>query len=894
MRIRFIAILVVISCNTFAQYGDGFTTCVSEPWVWHNDSYDGNFNALKLLDNDYLIVASDYGIIAYSDNLGANYPDGEPSWQQSYVPFGVTETVEEFCFFDANTSIGFAISDHFLLKTSDKGQSWNIDTSHGDIGIIEYVTISQSEGHIYLLYKIDGVFALTVTTDDSDWENVNTLPDNDFIRGMVYPYFWTESTIYKEDVIVNFVNPPSIITDLQPIGNDCLIISNDAFYWHSGTQLENIGAIAKEYDETTAIEAGFDPTDAKIAVRQLSDDEFEAFVYNEHLYNFRFRNDNTIEYQQLSPPGGFIYPELSDQRNTIIDFTFNNEQSCFTTSKTIWSGPDGFILPIVHNSESNMNWARCIYFADTRLGYVMQSDNLQEDSTITYKTEDGGISWSVFAKLSYGLEGVDKFFVLPDESKNMILTADGRFYMQDIATENEIPTLINLNVNDFFFIDHKMGWFINRDRKLFITRNSGNSWELSYDFAADLSAHEFGYQIQMNSVSFANSDAGMIGGEFGFVFATEDGGMTWQLIAQSGPDINTIKHVNENIVFIGADNGALYRCLDGGGYIDSWKPIPVIGTIGEDNDEVFAVTNDIVSFHFWDDHRGYVVTNEGIAINVDPEIGNSNFILQPAPMNLPTGAEQKTPSITATNGYFGSFIYARDNKIFVTDGLLTPDDYPAIYLDNKNRIIEFTDPVAPGNYSDFYIEYSIQVENIEGDLIVQAPSDFVISKSPEDEFSWTSTLTYSISEFSNGSIFVYVAFHPETTSYTGDYRKSEKIRHLSDKAIPINLNAIGFISDCGGRETPPIEHCMHFGINEMNPNTNFSIIQTEIGLITVLSPETEEPLFASIIDLNGRTISRVELQQPRQNININHLRKGMYILSIEGKNKTGNALRFFK
>lgn len=886
-------------------FGDGFKTPDGN-WVWRNPHpFGGNFTSVDVLGSGYVIAGGDYAMIIYSDNHGENYADETSSWKQSEVPKSFTESVKDFGFDGTDNYKGFAISQNFLLKTVDKGETWNVDETLGDLGTAEYIAISAYNGSVYLLYKKDGNLAVSKSTAGGAWEDVTSIPTSDELIGMVYPYFWTSSNVYKESELIK--TGLSDIVHLAPMGDEYLTISDEGFLRNNGSQATNLGQTATDDEGNTAIEAGFNSTDGRIIIFELSDGRYEVQVLTKHIYSFIFQNDGTVNYEQQTPPAGLVPPAPYNYPfdYTITDFAKVNKADgdvtriALTMHSAIWVNTAGLYQPTMNAKKSIVEWARCVYFTDPMNGFIIQSDHPDEQITTTYRSEDGGVSWSEFAVLNQRLTDVTKFHVLPDHSKSFILTEEGKFYHQDLASGSHVPFLISENVKDFFFIDQLKGWYLDDERKLYVTNNSGDSWELYTDFAPILQPYESRAKIILNSVCFPNSETGFVGGQYGFILTTSDDGGEWRVVSQAGPEINAIQFVTEEIGFAGADDGKLFRCLDGGGKASSWEIISIEGTLEEGGTGGnLSVSDDIHNFQFWDDFRGYVVTKDGFVINIDSDIAGGNFFLKRSALKLPVGEKQKTPSMFVLNGLFERFIYAREFYVLTSEGFDTPGSYPTIIPIADENIPEFNDSVAPGNYSEVCFEYTIQVENLEGDLVVNAPMDFVISKTPRDESSWTTTLTFTVSEVVNGSITVYIAFHPEGTTTRGkkrkNARKSGQIVHMSNKAMSVKINVAGNIGDTGGQATPNYDPDGPDSINEIKKSTYLTLSQTINGTLNVTLQGVDTPQNAKIIDLSGRTIQQLTIEPGNQTIDIKHLQRGMYILSLENESGSISAHKFIR
>lgn len=102
-----------------------------------------------------------------------------------------------------------------------------------------------------------------------------------------------------------------------------------------------------------------------------------------------------------------------------------------------------------------------------------------------------------------------------------------------------------------------------------------------------------GTRKDLYSVCFANENIGFIGGEDGVVLKTENGGQTWYpLETDIEFDIKAICFINRDIGFIAGDENVLCKTVDGG---ESWLKIKV------------PVNSDFNDIQFVNDSVGYVV-----------------------------------------------------------------------------------------------------------------------------------------------------------------------------------------------------------------------------------------------------------------------------------------------
>ncbi len=109
---------------------------------------------------------------------------------------------------------------------------------------------------------------------------------------------------------------------------------------------------------------------------------------------------------------------------------------------------------------------------------------------------------------------------------------------------NEISQIFN----DTFYVACDEGYVVK-------TTNSGNSWISQYT----------GVNVNFNDVFFTNNRIGYVVGDSGYVFRTTDGGNYWtQQSTNTFRDLNEVWFINNDTGFIAGDSGTFLVTYNGG------------------------------------------------------------------------------------------------------------------------------------------------------------------------------------------------------------------------------------------------------------------------------------------------------------------------------------------
>jgi len=193
-------------------------------------------------------------------------------------------------------------------------------------------------------------------------------------------------------------------------------------------------------------------------------------------------------------------------------FIYEDDIAYASSDSTVFKSQDGgknwsrLSLP-------QLTWVQHIYFLNSLTGWMVSTPfNI-------YKTTDGGVSWNPMS--------------LPQDS-------------------------IDYRINDIYFTDENHCWVTIDGYDLIRTLDGGVTWTI----------HNFP-NFSFNCVLFINDSTGIISGNEGEIYITNDGGISFQVVYQTdAKKVNHIKSYGSTDFWAVGSNGKIVRSNDGG---NSWS-----------------------------------------------------------------------------------------------------------------------------------------------------------------------------------------------------------------------------------------------------------------------------------------------------------------------------------
>ena len=361
----------------------------------------------------------------------------------------------------------------------------------------------------------------------------------------------------------------------------------------------------------------------------------------------------------------------------------------------------------VHQIASTVNNLDKIQFIDSTTGWI------RGDSKI-YKTTDGGVTWREASDNSpFGLRN----FFMKNANEGLLVGANGaiaqtsdgaitwksvgeipqRFY-RDIHFINDTigfavgngvlaktinggkkwtSQVLDNNYYDLFFVNDTHGWMVGDKNPGFVngilaTTDGGQTWVQQP--VGDINSF-----IHFNSVYFLNTYIGWIVSDFGGIYKTNNGGLTW--IKQNSPtpqNLKSVYFIDTNQGWAVGEGGVIITTNNGG---EAWKH------------QISNANGKFTSVQFTSKSNGWAIASEqeGVYKTIN---GGTTWVKQ--------NIDPNTYSYIAANLYSYNYnprvqfldqnngwILGVDNAFSTTDGGIT---WKKSYHFNTNTGMYFTNP----------------------------------------------------------------------------------------------------------------------------------------------------------------------------------------------------------
>ena len=253
-----------------------------------------------------------------------------------------------------------------------------------------------------------------------------------------------------------------------------------------------------------------------------------------------------------------------------------------------------------------------VKFADAQNGWVCGQDGLilrTKDGGETWEKQESGITSPIFA-----LSFVDQNhgWAVSEQATYLRTTNGGESWetgrieaSTEGVAEEETLALVDPALYDIQFLDEKTGWMVGEFGKIYHSSDGGVSWveqqgsllgQAGFDDALNFPAW-FG-------VRFANVNEGIAVGLEGKVVQTTDGGKTWKFIAEDISAFSTdplyALSLRNNGGWIAGAAGRVLQLQNG-----EWKPAPL----------GLPVVPWLRAIDFVDEQNGWIVGGYGMIIH---------------------------------------------------------------------------------------------------------------------------------------------------------------------------------------------------------------------------------------------------------------------------------------
>ncbi|MCQ2606072.1 MAG: YCF48-related protein [Bacteroidales bacterium] len=315
----------------------------------------------------------------------------------------------------------------------------------------------------------------------------------------------------------------------------------------------------------------------------MAEDQKTGFIYN--LYQIYKTVDGGKTWLEHKPNG---IPQVIDKRRVEYrNFFVKNIDTLFFIVTNRVNG-----MRIYMSIDSGDNWTEVAkdmdgnsYFSGiANMCFVTSNHGFAFGTAGFYaETKDGGLTWEkhVISHLTYFYDGVKcsdgtmiqvydgsvpevegiKWAYFPNggsykmctvSPKIIMLDLDGVRITQDMGSTWTLTVLATI-CNDMIFLSEKIGILVGRDLTSYVTIDGGETWT-KY-------VHEGGEGF--NSIYCKNAEECFITGKKGRVFATNDGGRTWNMQDVSNGALYEIEFPTNDVGYIVGPQ-VLLKTIDGG------------------------------------------------------------------------------------------------------------------------------------------------------------------------------------------------------------------------------------------------------------------------------------------------------------------------------------------
>ena len=172
-------------------------------------------------------------------------------------------------------------------------------------------------------------------------------------------------------------------------------------------------------------------------------------------------------------------------------------------------------------------------------------------------TTDNGLNWS---SLNGVAPGFMSFADVVSRDTMFVANTTGDLYRSDDRGLSWKKFSIARNILSFEFINSKLGFAGGYSENLWATVDGGVSWQ------SQLSVNTIPSGI--TAIKFCNTSTGYMYRERAGMMTTHDGGQTWKTVSTNSDDIISLFALDDNTAIAGGHDGVIYITRDGG---NSWK-----------------------------------------------------------------------------------------------------------------------------------------------------------------------------------------------------------------------------------------------------------------------------------------------------------------------------------
>jgi photosystem II stability/assembly factor-like uncharacterized protein len=419
-----------------------------------------------------------------------------------------------------NDNVGWLMADGFINHTIDGGETWKVQLSLGS----------------------------KITNNDEYNPDKYTFVDSKFFDEnngwiLAYSLYSKKNIVFKtinggDDWVKYDVNIDVPIIDCKP---GIVFISESVAYFFNNEHFYKTidGGITWESISTT-------PRYRTISDCYFTDENTGWYVFLETTTGISKTTD-----------GGVTWND--------IPMTTTEQADCiWVNGSTIWvGGRDG----LLKSTDTGNTWEKIsdnpvynIQFFDLQNGFSCNQQHSGTGFWGTYKTLDGGISWTKVS--DYGQRNYfsfNKYWII--QNRGLLKYSSGG----DVATRQ----LWDTRLNDLEAIDSQNIIAVGEDAGIFKSVDGGLSWNINESFYQNFQG------ANLAEIEFAGTDVGVICGSKsgrGYVWQTNDRGISWHVTLDTSIYYSNFERLeysdgryflfDENIIYISDDFGSSWTKLN--------------------------------------------------------------------------------------------------------------------------------------------------------------------------------------------------------------------------------------------------------------------------------------------------------------------------------------------
>ncbi|MFO7527167.1 MAG: YCF48-related protein [Ignavibacteriaceae bacterium] len=491
------------SCRVISQRGNLImSTDAGNSWNYNFTSFNPDIGKI-------FFVNENYGWASNGTQL-LKTEDGGYNWQEK--GFVLTSSYPDFFFND--TLNGWAVGGSYVKSTIDGGETWNIDTLQGN-PMLRF--ISQYNDSIFFT----GGMKLFRSIDYGETWNQHSDPLN-------FTQYRTFLSINNIGFIVgNYYN----IAKTTDAGETWSLVFPNTGYYQVHAMKYNNGLIITCGSDRVLKSTDFGNSWDSVAVPMAN------------YHTIYFATDSVI---YISGEKGVLI-KSTDRGNSFIAVSTNFiNDPIFATSFS--DSLNGYIITNLNPKVYRTMDGGKIFSDITPLGMYESAHNVYavtnemvivtSDNRI-YVTKDGGFNW-IYSSYGPGNTYVPNDIYFKDTLNGMVVcgwnlireTTDG-----GNSWTNKLMGTTQEHIQSVSFPDTLNGYYSTGD-KLYKTTNGGLDWQ----FLRNL-------DMMFSKIRFVNSNEG-VGGGYGGIFYTNDGGMNWTRSDEIGyvNSFDIRKHGNNSVL----------------------------------------------------------------------------------------------------------------------------------------------------------------------------------------------------------------------------------------------------------------------------------------------------------------------------------------------------------